>query len=262
MFIVSPLNKSRGVTLIELLVGVAVGLIVVSGAIYLFGTAARSNRVTLTSAHLDQDLRAAMALLVNDIRRAGYARVEPGVNRDGDGVLSGNDIIFNPFLDNPFDVTTGATSGESADSCIVFSYNRDEDSPPVVDDPDSDNPNEKFGFRLRDGALEMRTSAAGTAGRCDDGTWEDFTEDTIEITALSFTLTHTQVEVDEADIADGDEDCANGEPCVCIREVDIVLTGRLKDAAMQDIQQTMQETVRIRNDKYLDAFNTGNPCRG
>ena len=120
---------------------------------------------------------------------------------------------------------------------------------------------EMFGFRLNAGQVESRTgfAASETTFDCDSGSWSAATGPTIQVTSLSFVLTHTQVEVDGDDIADGDSSCASGKPCQCIREVTIALAGQLSANSM--VREQLTETVRVRNDKFIGAFDTTNPCR-
>jgi prepilin-type N-terminal cleavage/methylation domain-containing protein len=63
-------QRSRGVTLIELLIGVAVGAIVTLAVIAAWGISVRSASYTLESARLNNDLRGAMQIMSQDVRRA------------------------------------------------------------------------------------------------------------------------------------------------------------------------------------------------
>src|SRR5690606_4366763 len=77
-------------------------------------------------------------------------------------------------------------------NCILYSYDIDEDGGKGTGEFES------FGFRLNDGAIEMRTAGDGHA--CDTGTWQDVTDSSVTITDLTFTLTY----VDESDLVDAD----------------------------------------------------------
>lgn len=69
------LNKSfycqSGFSIVELMVGVTVGLLVVSTVVAIYGVVAKSGAEILGSAKLNEELRAAMDMMVGDIRRAG-----------------------------------------------------------------------------------------------------------------------------------------------------------------------------------------------
>ena len=67
-------QAQRGLSIIELMVGVAVGLFVVGGAAKLFVDNLSNNRRMLVETRINQDLRAATDLIARDLRRAGYWR--------------------------------------------------------------------------------------------------------------------------------------------------------------------------------------------
>ena len=64
------LSRNRGVTLVELLIGVAVGGIVTLAVIAAWGLSVRSASYALESARLNNDLRSAMQVISQDLRRA------------------------------------------------------------------------------------------------------------------------------------------------------------------------------------------------
>src|SRR4051812_42106673 len=77
-----PSRKSRqsGLSLVELMVGVAVGLFVVAGATMAVANQLGDNRRLMLETQIQQDLRAAADLIARDIRRAGYwGRAESGI---------------------------------------------------------------------------------------------------------------------------------------------------------------------------------------
>ena len=64
--------KQNGFSLVELLIGILIGLFIVGGAFSLFLSNLDSSRRLLLEARLNQDLRAAADLVTRDLRRAGY----------------------------------------------------------------------------------------------------------------------------------------------------------------------------------------------
>ena len=66
----TPVHQS-GVSLVELMIGSAVGLIVIAAVLATYAVIARSGSETMASAKLNAELRAAMDMMVRDIRRAG-----------------------------------------------------------------------------------------------------------------------------------------------------------------------------------------------
>ncbi|WP_027159915.1 PilW family protein [Methylobacter luteus] len=260
-------KQQTGLSLIELMIGLLVGLVIIAGGLSVFVTSVRGQADNIKLSRLNQDMRAMMDIMVRDIRRAGFVTSDPAAN-----LISLQD---NPF----FGATTELAIYDS--TCIVYAYNRDNDSPPTVAD------NERLGFRLNDGGeLEMRSSGT-TNENCGNGVWESITESEVEIDELVFELASTTLNVssmttdtDGDGCYDGDDEdpataspscktgtygnnlCETGEACntctrdgspdpACldVRNVAISLTGRLRDD--NTITQTITEQVRVRNDKYL-----------
>ncbi len=69
-----PLKRSRqkGFSLVESMVGITLGLFVVTGALVLMSTMTKNNRDLMMETRLIQDLRTSSDLVARDIRRAGY----------------------------------------------------------------------------------------------------------------------------------------------------------------------------------------------
>ena len=272
-------KPSQGFNIIELMIGLAVGLIIVTAAISVFFTSMRSMADNTKLVRLNQDMRAMMDIMVRDIRRAGFVTSE---------VSNTSFLKNNPYFDS---TTSGATTDmavHNTDTCILYAYNRDNDSPPVVDS------NERLGFRLNTstGELQMRKTGATNENCVTVGEWETITEPEVGITGLTFTMTSTTLnatsmldDTDNDGCRDGDDQspttasatcktdsppygnglCDAGEPCnTCIRDgspdpacvivryITIQLAGRLRDD--HAMTQSITEMVRVRNDKFLPAI--------
>src|SRR5688572_17999244 len=63
-------RSARGFSLIELMVGLVVGLIVIGAVLALIMSIIRSNNQTILATRLTQEMRATMAVIAADIRRA------------------------------------------------------------------------------------------------------------------------------------------------------------------------------------------------
>lgn len=213
---------SRGLTLIELMVGMALGLVVVLAGTALYMAILSGNAQYLRETLLGQDMDSAMFLMSRDIRRAGY---------DGAAASAIGSGKFGPALD-PFVGSVSGTNYFPIDTrtagCILFSYDLDKDGmlQPAT---------EVFGFRLKDGVIQSRTGGAAMPTGCDDtsNVWDNLTDEKSEtITSLSFSLGQSNVAVDGR--------------TVVLRTVTIGMTGQLpEDAAAQ---RTLSGTVRVRND--------------
>lgn len=147
----------KGLSLIELLISIALGLLILAAATAMTVKSLTMNTDTLASVRLNQDLDAVTQVMVNDIRRAGFTG---GVFWYADN--EDLNIVYN--------------------SCILYAYDADEDG---VRDND-----EKYGFKLVNSEIQMRTSCsdgATCATDCSKGTWVPLTDDTVTtITNLNF----------------------------------------------------------------------------
>lgn len=141
-----------GVSLVELMVGMVVGLVIVAAAGTMHVVTTRSGGETLASAQLNNTLRSTMGVVVDEIRRAGYSR-DGGRN--------------SPFMNR----TAGAVSDLAVNgtgSCIEFSY--DTDGNGTLADA------EYAGFRVVNGIVQTRNGGAGAIADCANGTWENLTD--------------------------------------------------------------------------------------
>lgn len=65
-------TKQRGLSLVEMMVALAIGMVVISGALYLSTTAMTVSRDNIRMSFLNQELSNAMNLMTKDLRRASY----------------------------------------------------------------------------------------------------------------------------------------------------------------------------------------------
>ena len=150
-------RKQSGFTLIELMIGMAVGLIVLSGALYLYLQIFRASQTTLASTQLNRELGILVDTMSGEIRRHGYFATS-GVN--------------------PYQASSSAGISISG-SCILYGYDVNADG--IQDD------NEFRGFRL-DG--QKLWSARTASAACDSTSgWEEFSStDSILMESLLFNL--------------------------------------------------------------------------
>lgn len=208
----------RGFTLVELLVGLALALLVVAGGGALLASQLREHRALVVEARLMQDLRTAADLVARDLRRAGYW------GDAGAGVWSAlHAVQANPYA---------ALAPEGAASDVAsLSYSRDAVENHVVDG------NERFGFRLRNRAIEIQLG---------DGNWQALTDATLlAVTEFSITPQHEVIDLEPAcalPCPPGAETC----PRLVVRSLELRIGAHaLADAA---VVRTVRALVRVRND--------------
>lgn len=215
--------KHNGMTLIEVLIGLLVGIILTFGMVVFYTNTSRISNETLTVTRLDFELQTAMKMMKDDIRRAGYTANASGLVGQG---------IENPFLTTGVSDITAPTA-----NCILFTYDLNMDGTlPAVGTAGSD---ERYGYRVNNQVLQTR-AASDPNFDCNAGTWENLTNpNLIQVTGLTFTITENVQELDPGDPATA---------TIRVRQVTIAITGQLaSDAA---IQRTITSEVRVRNDKY------------
>jgi len=217
-------RRQRGLSLVELLVGAAIGLIVVAAAGSIVAAHQAEARRVQIEARLMQDLRGAAELVSRDLRRAGHwAAAASGVRRDDE-----------PVLANPH-AGIAAVGGVAA--TVTLSFSTAAGDAAVVDD------GERFGFRLRNGVIEMQLGLRNWQALSDAGT----------VVVTSFSVVPR---IDEADLATFcAKPCSAGSttcpPRQQIRSYAVSVAGR----STIDVRVTreLRSVVRVRNDVVVGS---------
>ena len=221
----SARRAGRGVTLVELMIGVAIGLVIAAGGVSFLTGNLREHRSLLLESRLMQDLRTAADIVTRDLRRAGYwSAAERGIWMQGAGA-----VLANPY-------TVVAPEAAASDN-VSFRFSRDATENHAVDS------NEQFGFRLRGGALEMQLGAANWQALTDGGT--------VTVTAFSVTPSVQQVSLADSCASACPVGNTTCPPQVNVRSFALQITGR--SATDANVVRTVRSTVRLRNDSIVGA---------
>lgn len=238
MFMSKSYRRQVGVSLIELMVGMVIGLIIVGAASTVYVNAVRSGSDTLRSAKLNIELRGAMDMMVAEIRRAGYSLDTANLSS------------------NPFTQTTTTDLAAPGTGCILFSY--DANGNGTVDTSDF------FGFKLTGSAASMRfggTSASnGVNCAAAGGSWESITDpNSVIVDSLTFAIAYQCMNA-QTGLSSSVEPCSTGNSVytaamaaasksdlIEIRDVTISLVGHHKDDALTTM--SLSQSVRVRNDR-------------
>lgn len=169
-------SQYYGNSLVELMISMALGLASITAIASLVGHGLALNTTLLAKSRLQEEINAVVTVISHDLKRAGYYALT-------------NEMVKNPNIhSNPFDdsLIIGAYAAEPANSCINFAYDRNKNG--VFDTAPN---NEKYGFRLRDSAVEIRLDGAA----CNASGWHDLTDPkVVQITALNFNMEQTTVQ--------------------------------------------------------------------
>jgi type IV pilus assembly protein PilW len=220
-------RKSAGLSLIELMVGVAVSLFIVAAASMLVSTQLTDNRRLLLETQLQQDLRATADIITRDLRRSGFWQNAQNTVP----AAVGNQVEANSYLALSVD--------PAASSAVSYRYRR---SGGV----------ETFGFKLENGVI--KSCQGETALNCEAG-WQDLTDTgTVQITAFSVDTVRAGTRARPANgtaltlpcpslCADGTTSCW---PSVAVRELTVTITGVSRSD--NTVRRTLTTSVRVRND--------------
>lgn len=166
-------RQQRGASLVELMIAMALGIGALSAIASVIGYGIGTNGKMLANSRLHEEINAVASLMTRDIKRAGY-------NADTVDMVTDPTAAPSAFANS---VIVSRHPGEEPDSCITFAY--DINGNGVLDTVGS---NENFGYRLHDGAVEIRMGGAN----CDQGGWQNLTDsETVTITDLNFNLIQT-----------------------------------------------------------------------
>lgn len=175
-------NRNRGFTLIELMVALVLGLVIIGGVMGVFMSTYQANAQNLKAVRLNEEMRAVVALLSRDIRRAGSKTI--------DWTGTAWYVTTNPMSTASAWVVSNM-SGAPANSCVRLAY--------ALSLTGSTNTN-RFGYRLNPTTGQVQAYNHNNQWNCDGSGWESVTDPKIAwIQSLSFTVTRepalTSVEV-------------------------------------------------------------------
>jgi len=135
--------QQHGVSLVELMVGLALGLLVTAAGLSLLASQWREQRSSTAAMRLMQELRSAADIIGRDLRRAGHWAA-PGA------------AAANPYA--------AFAPQAAASDAAQFAYSRDNSENHLLDG------NEQFGLRLRNGVIELLLGTGGWQALTDAGT--------------------------------------------------------------------------------------------
>jgi type IV pilus assembly protein PilW len=216
---------ARGITLVELLVGIGVGLLIVAGAMTFLTGNLREHRSLLLESRLMQDLRTAADVITRDVRRSGYW----AASADGVWSAGASAVPANPYA--------AVSPVAAASDNLSFRFSRDAIENNSVD------ANEQFGFRLRNGALEMQLGA---------GNWQALT-DSGSVTVIAFSATPSTEDVDLSGTCPAacPASAAGCPPHLSVRSLALQITGRA--VADPQVVRSVRSSARLRNDVVVGA---------
>lgn len=246
-----PHRRQLGLGLVELMVGITVGLIVAAGASMVAVNQINEHRRLMLETQVQQDLRTAADLLQQDLRRAGFrGQAALGVWAPATAVGSQNEQAPKTALPNSYADFSIATSSETGTE-VTYLYALKANATGV---PAS---NEHFGFkwdrRTQTLYLQLGLNAAGQAN------WQPITDpDNLLITDFDISLNDKPDAVTLGEFCD--KPCspltagAPACPSLKVREVSFRIVGQAKHDA--NVVRTLKGSERIRANDITGACPT------
>lgn len=206
--------RQRGLTLVELMVGIAVGMFVLAGATLMLSSQLGDNRRLLLETQLQQDLRASMDIMTRELRRAGSTPLAI-------------DNLWQAGMAPPHPNTLSPITLDEDGTSIEFKYRRE---------GSREGP---WGFRLQDGRIESRLGDSG---------WQDLTDrGVMEVTAFQVVAEDEAVEsLPCAKACSADPDDTACWPTLTTRTYSISIEA--KSVQDPNVLRSQSSRVRVRND--------------
>ncbi len=216
-------RTKQAFTLIELMMAVGISGFLLLGLIGLYVANSHHNKLILQDAKLDVSIQAVSALIESDIANAGYWG-------------NAGSSTSNPFVlyGSAFHLAVSV-----ANDCILLTYDKNDDGTlPAISNGYDD---ERYGYRLSNGAIQYRPWGASFACNTASGNWTNLTDpNVVMIQALSFTPGYFSEDIDGA---------GAGTSEVRIGFVTISITAANADDTSNP--KVFTRTVRMRNDQYV-----------
>ena len=219
----------RGLSLVELMVGITIGLFVVAAATTLASNQLVDNRRLLLELQIQQDLRATMDIMTRQLRRAGtnVLASQSYVSEDGLGGLKSTNSAVTP------------AAAVNTQTEFRFVRNAAEAGP--------------FGFVLDVANGVVRTDLGA-------GNWQELTDrNAMRVTGLTFdsqpTIFSARMPCPKLCPGGGGTDCW---PRMVIQRIVITITAEARSDA--SVRRTLTSEVRVRNDWIQDTTAATRVC--
>ncbi len=230
-------QAQAGLSLVELMVGITVGLFVVAAAATLVANQLGDNRRLLLETQVQQDLRASMDIITRQFRRAGAA--QPAKVEAGIAASPAAGGASNPFgsISLASGTTCNEASGEFAQVQFSFYFDASQEGP--------------YGFKLDNGVIKSFIRGAGGTSA-----WQELTDpNTLVVTKFCITpriLSSTVLPCPKlCPITPADPTGQACWPQIQVRSYIVDIQARAKSDPA--VRRALRNEVRVRND--LVDFN-------
>ncbi|EKE68260.1 PilW family protein [Gallaecimonas xiamenensis] len=207
-------RNQQGMTLVELMIAMGMGLVVILAATTLFSATVGASSISTRMTVLRSDLNAIANLIASDVRRTGYSA--NASNNFGKPACTSDYETNCPFVFKP-DRDLSASN-----NCIIARMDANDDG--VLDI----NTNEVRGYVFDNGIIYQMTSFTGTPA-CDGTYTRESLSWQTDLTISNLTFTYL-----------------SGAASSGIRSINISVSGY--SGATPELTMTLNQEVRLRND--------------
>ena len=211
-------GRQRGLSIVEMMVGIAVGLIIVAAATMMVAAQLGDNRRLMLETQMQQDLRAAADLMARDLRRASYWK------SSALGTAAGN--MDGVWQENP-NAAVELPTPTNTETSPRYRYS----------DPNAASASsEQHGFRLSNNTIQTELGS---------GNWQPITDPNV----IKITRFDVRPIVRCVSIAPSCAASAACPPYQQVRNVTIEITGQAVHEPK--LERSIRTQVRIRNDAVV-----------
>ena len=216
----------RGLSLVELMVGITVGLFIVAAATVLVAGQLGENRKLMLDTQLQQDMRATADIITRELRRVGAWR----------DAQNGLAYPSAESQENLFATMTPSAAGTVNDVTFLYDRSTTEQGP--------------WGFRLNTATGVIQTRLGPSVS------WQDLTDrNVMQVTAFSI-----QIEREPGQVLPCPRLCPSGDtscwPVLQVRNFVVTIQARSRTDA--SITRSIRSTARARND-WIEFRTSGSP---
>jgi type IV pilus assembly protein PilW len=219
---------SHGLSIVELLVGIAVGLFVLAGATWVATNQVSDNRRLLLETQIQQDMRTAMDIIVRDIKRSGYSFKADQLPSVGAPALA---LGYSP---------AGALSATNA---LLYTYSAEANSGDngTANPADPADADDFKGFKLESGVIKVQLGKDN---------WQPLTDGDV-VTVTQFSANPVEVKAWLPTATCSTTPCPSTTGCGNARVVTRVIELAMEGKAKHDdrIVRKLETKVRVRNDE-------------
>jgi hypothetical protein len=241
-------RRQAGLSIVELMVGVAIGLIVVAAATVMVSGQLSENRKLLIETQLQQDLRATADIIVRDLRRMGALPEErvsatPGILETLAPEAAASSAARNVFYGNSVGVTPFSLGGSADAREIITNYAASDLASTYIPGP--------YGFKLEsNGVLKSRLPGSFTS-------WQDLTDPKV-MRVTRFAVVQSSPASLSSEVIPCPNLCPGGGtacwPRVVVRELAVTIEAQAATDA--SVRRAVTGRIRLRNDEVVMNVNS------